>query len=124
MKKITNEDEYIKALEDLEKLQVSKRSDAKKKMDALYELIEEWEINVPKEEVSRLEALKDELALYTEEEIKVFSVMAMKLLEYKKNVQNGIKATMPKFDPDLYNSMREWAKLRADIHAEEAKLKK
>ena len=124
MKKITTEEEYLKALVQLEKLQVSKKPDAQKKLDELYTVIEEWEKNIHAEEASRLEELREELAQYTEEEVKVFSVMAMKLLEYKKNKENGMKVQLPQFDADLYEDMREWARLRKEIHTEEAKLNK
>ncbi len=124
MKTISNEEEYLKALKDLEKLQNSKRADTQKKLDALYAMIEEWEKAIPKDEVSRLDELREELAQYSEEEIKIYSVMAMKLLEFKKNKETGMDVTPPKFNSDLYESMREWVRLKAEINKEEAKLNK
>ena len=116
MKQIKNESDYVKVMEEVEKLQTSTTAASKKKLEALYKLIEEYETSQEFRQNDKLDALREELAVYSEEEVKVFSVMAMKIIDYNKRRQAGEDVKFPKFDPELYEEMREWARLKAEIN--------
>lgn len=123
MKALKTEKEYLKAIAEVEKLQTATSAAAKTKLEELYILINEYENGQAFAEMEKLEALREELAGYTEEEIKVFSVMALSIIDYNKKKLAGEDVKFPKFDAEVLAEMREWARLKKEINLLEEKQK-
>lgn len=121
MKALKTEKEYMKAMAEIEKLQGSKTTTSQKKLEELTILIEEYENAQAFSEMETLAELREDLAVYSEEEIKVFSVMALSILDYNKKKMAGEDVKFPKYDSEILAEMREWARLKKEIHILEQK---
>jgi hypothetical protein len=88
-------------------------SDEEKRLQELYDLVEEYEDR--KRPETKLFTLKRKLAQYSDKEISVYQKMANQYLEYSRKVKAGEPAEKPEFDPELILGMREWAKLSQEI---------
>lgn len=112
--RLNNEAEYQKAVREIEQLDgAPEGSDDDKRLQKLYDLVEEYEER--KRPETKLFTLKQRLAQYTDKEITVYQKMANQYLEYNRKVKAGEQVEKPEFDPELIRGMREWAVLSQEI---------
>ncbi len=113
-KRIETEEEYQKAVREIESLDGAKEgSEEDKKLKELYDLVEDYEDR--KRPETKLFTLKRKMAQYSDKEVTVYQKMANQYLEYSKKLKAGEDAEKPDFDPELIQGMREWAKLTQEI---------
>lgn len=113
-KKIETEEEYQKAVREIERLDGAQEgSKEEKRLKELYDQVEDYEDR--KRPETKLFTLKQKMARYTDKEVSVYQKMANQYLEYSKKLKAGEKVEKPEFDPELIQGMREWAKLTQEI---------
>lgn len=114
-KRIETEEEYQKAVKEIEKLDGAQEgTEEDKKLKELYDRVEDYEDR--KRPETKLYTLKRKLAQYSEKEITVYQKMANQYLDYNKRLKAGEDVEKPEFDPELVQGMREWAKLTQEIN--------
>ncbi len=112
--RLETEKDYQKAVKEIEQLDgASEGSREEKRLQYLYDLVEEYEDR--KRPETKLFTLKRKMAQYSDKEITVYQKMAAKYLEYSRKLKAGEKAEKPDFDPELIQGMREWARLSQEI---------
>lgn len=112
--RIENEVQYQEAVKEINKLDgAHEGSEEDKKLQRLYDLVEEYENRSRPE--TKLFTLKRRMAQYSDKEITVYQKMANQFLEYSRKIKAGEEAERPEFDKELIEGMREWAKLAQEI---------